>query len=89
MKLEWMAPQGWGSVSDYQLGLMDTNIRETYHFQPVRTHTWHTLKTHCHSCSSSLGVMPVYQFKVVASSSGNLDWDSLNSLPACEIVRPV
>ena len=90
VKLEWMAPQGWGSVSDYQLGLMDTNIRETYHFQPVSNQTWHTLKMRCsYSCSSSLGLMPVYQFKVVASSSANLDWHSLNSLPACEIVRPV
>ena len=89
VKLEWMAPQGWGSVSDYQLGLMDTNIRETYHFRPVRNQTWHTLKTRCYSCSSSLGLMSAYQFKVVASSSANLDWHSLNSLPACELVRPV
>ena len=89
VKLEWMAPLGWGFVSNYQLGLMDTNIQDTYHFQPVRNQTWHILRTRCYSCSSNLGLMAAHQFKVVASSSANLDLDSLNSLPACEIVRPV
>ena len=86
VRLEWMAPRGWGSVSDYQLGLMDTNIQETYHFRPVRNQTWHTLKTRCYHCSRNLGLMPAYQFKVVASS---YDWHGLNSVPACEIVRPM
>ena len=85
VNLEWMAPLGWGFVSDYQVGMRDINFPEdSFRFQPVLNSTW--LK---HKTAINLVLMPRYIFKVVATSSTNLDSKSLDSLPACEIVRPV
>ena len=84
VNLEWMAPLGWGFVSDYQVGMRDINFPEdSFRFQPVLNSTWHKHKT-----ATNLVLMPRYIFKVVATSSTNLDSKSLDNLPACEIVRP-
>ena len=84
VNLEWMAPLGWGFVSDYQLGMRDINFPEdSFRFQPVLNSTWHKHKT-----AINLVLMPRYIFKVVAINSTNLDSKSFNNLPACEIVRP-